>query len=123
MISPLKPRRWRRRQPEKTFPTAQEAGRAGLAWKRACCTPPSPKPGAFAFFHAELKTDKYGWLSFDFDHGEQEELQLVRWSASNRALNYWCRFCRRPHAHRSLPRARRPRRLHHPRLQALHFSG
>ncbi len=65
----------------------------GLAWEaRLLHAALSDNPAAFAFFHAELKTDKYGWLSFDFDRGELEELQLVRWSASNRALNYWCRF-------------------------------
>ncbi len=79
---------------EKTFSDRRKKlAELGLAWEaRLLHAALSDNPAPFAFFHAELKTDKYGWLSFDFDHGEQEELQLVRWSASNRALNYWCRF-------------------------------
>ena len=65
----------------------------GLAWEaRLLHAALSENPAPFAFFHAELKTDKYGWLSFDFDRGELEELQLARWSNSFRALNFWCRF-------------------------------
>ncbi len=79
---------------EKTFADRRKKlAELGLAWEaRLLHAALSDNPVPFAFFHAELKTDKYGWLSFDFDRGEQEELQLVRWSASNRALNYWCRF-------------------------------
>ncbi|HXE76496.1 MAG TPA: M1 family aminopeptidase [Candidatus Xenobia bacterium] len=65
----------------------------GLGWEaRLLHAALSENPAPFAFFHAELKTEKYGWLSFDFDQGEIEELQLARWSNNFRSLNYWCRF-------------------------------
>ena len=69
--------------------------RFGLTWDaRLLHAALSKNPEPYAFFHAELKTDKYGWLLFDLDNAELEEVQVAQWDDKWRTLNFWCRFPR-----------------------------
>jgi len=52
----------------------------------------SRQPEEYAFFHAELKTDKYGWLWFDLDATRLEEVTLAQFDESRYAFNTWCSF-------------------------------
>ena len=52
----------------------------------------SSQPEKYAFFHAELKTDKYGWLWLDLDATRLEEVSLAQFDESRYAFNTWCSF-------------------------------
>ncbi|MFQ5722930.1 MAG: M1 family metallopeptidase [Terriglobia bacterium] len=67
--------------------------RFGLNWEpRLLHAALSENPEPYAFFHAELRTKEYGWLIFDFDRAELEEVQLARWHDQDRWAAIWCRF-------------------------------
>ncbi len=36
-------------------------------------------PAPLDFFHAQMKTDKYDWVTFTFDHADLEEVSVGRW--------------------------------------------
>ncbi|MFQ5816945.1 MAG: hypothetical protein ACE5H2_03180, partial [Terriglobia bacterium] len=71
----------------------EDLHRYGLSWEpRLLKSLLSEDPALHAFFVAELKTQKHGWVSLIVDEADPEQVELVQFDRGRRARNIWSKF-------------------------------
>jgi len=70
-----------------------DLARVGLSWEpRILKALGSEHPAQSAFFVAELKTEKYGWLSLIVDEADPEQVELQQFDRGRYSVNIWAKF-------------------------------